>query len=62
MEMQLFILGHVLLLAISMVVGGLGGDKTDPEVLRSGGTWVGIFLPFIPLEIIYWVLDWYFVP
>jgi len=58
MEMQFFILGHVILLAICVSAGAsLGGDSLDAF------DWflLSFFVLFIPLEIIYWVLHWFFV-
>ena len=62
MEMQLFILGHIILLAICLGVGATldtGDDRGDSIFVALGG--LGIFLVFIPLEIVYWVLHWNFV-
>jgi len=66
MEMQLFILGHVILYPICMIVATTttlvsnppnpGEDKTIP----TGIALTGAFL-LIPLEIVYWALHFIFV-
>ena len=56
MEMQFFILGHVILLAISVVVG----FQVIPAE-RHGEPLIAIAVMFMLMELIYWVLHWYFV-
>ncbi len=57
MEMQLFILGHVILIAICLnIILNLDGREASFSELVFV-----FFLYFIPLEIIYWVLHWIFV-
>ena len=56
MEMQLFILGHIILLGI-LISGVVASGEVDtvPSVL------IAVFAFFVPLEIIYWILHWIFV-
>ena len=58
MEMQFFILGHILLYAICVVAisPAVAKEKPDLAGLLAGGT-----LLFIALEIVYWVLHFIFV-
>ena len=61
MEMQFFILGHIILFVMCMGVGatmGSGDDSTNAFI----GSFVSIFALFIPLEIIYWGLHWWLIP
>ena len=60
MEMQLFILGHVLLLGIcaaTMVI-----CAKDAKEVPAFDFCLYILFLFVPLEIIYWILHWIFVP
>tara|TARA_Y100001934_G_C11941629_1_gene580500 strand:- start:67 stop:246 length:180 start_codon:yes stop_codon:yes gene_type:complete len=59
MEMQFFILGHVILLAISWATA-TAMALTD-EYGPFGTFFVGLFLMFISLEAVYWILHWIFV-
>ena len=63
MEMQLFILGHVILLAISMNIAMALLNDDEPS---GEGHIVPLIMQtavlFIPLEIMYWVLHFNFVP
>ena len=57
MEMQFFILGHVILLAIcicSAVFGDDGEESLDMLLIY------GLFFFFV-FEIIYWILHWFLV-
>ena len=65
MEMEFFILGHVILLAICFVAAS--GFTTDVKERITGETGpvlfkFGIVCLFLPLEITYWVLHWILVP
>ena len=57
MEMQFFILGHLILLAICMGAGAVAASVEKD----FGPIWAG-FLFFILSEIIYWILHWFLVP
>ena len=58
MEMQLFILGHIILYPICVVaISPAAVDETPSLGMLLG--W-GAFL-FVLLEIVYWVLDFIFV-
>ena len=63
MEMQFFILGHIILLAIcvgrGVFNGVFEGDDFGDIVWGAGYMF---FALFIPLEIIYWGLHWWLVP
>ena len=54
--MQFFILGHVILLAISVVVG----FQVIPAE-RHGEPLIAIAVMFMLMELIYWVLHWFLV-
>jgi hypothetical protein len=58
MEVQLFILGHVILLAICVHAG-----LTQPSygIDDSAGNFGGGIILFLILEVIYWLLHWVFV-
>ena len=72
MEMQFFILGHIILLAICVGVTGLIGSiylivrvPKHPHPFKAvsfGAVCGGGFYVFIPLEIIYWGLHWWLIP
>ena len=76
MEMQLFILGHVILFGVccvgSFVFAATEHDnqikipirkwKTVPEDEFWTTFWAFTFITFIPLETIYWGLHWWLVP
>ena len=61
MEMQLFILGHIILLAICISASLIASSNGDGDEEVGGLMIAGFFILFIPLEIIYWVLHWFFV-
>ena len=63
MEMQFFILGHVILLAICINISLSGNSDKDHEIDPTGSAlWLNLGFCFILLEIIYWILHWVFVP
>ena len=63
MEMQFFILGHVILLAICINISLSGYSDKDHEIDPTGrALWLNLGVYFILLEIIYWILHWVFVP
>ncbi len=76
MEMQLFILGHVILFGIcsvgSFVVAAIQheerikipiGERKNVPIDEFWSTfWTFTLITFIPLEIIYWGLHWWLVP
>ena len=63
MEMQFFILGHVILFAICINIFLSGYLDKDHEIDPTGrALWLNLGFCFILLEIIYWILHWVFVP
>ncbi len=66
MEMQFFILGHLMLLAIlfaSLLVASAVDTAMAPESASSTGeSLVSLIFIFTFFEIIYWGLQWLFVP
>ena len=61
MDIQLLILGHVLLLALSMVVCVVVVINVVDDAAFLA-FWIYSVLLFFVLEAIYWALHWYFVP
>ena len=56
MEMEFFILGHLILLAICICAGAALENNEEVSFV-----WGAILLFFFPLELIYWGLHWWLV-
>ncbi len=58
MGTQFFILGHVLLLALSLLIGAIFVKGHEDALF---GHLFLTFIFFLFLEIVYWVLHWFFI-
>ena len=64
MEMQLFLLGHVILLGMCFCTAIVAITQANQENIEKVSPFTFLLataIYFIPLEIIYWVLHWIFV-
>jgi len=59
METQFFILGHVILLAISWATATAIALRYDDGMFPT--FCIGLFSMFISLEAVYWILHWILV-